>query len=53
MIALPEATIKRLLAFLQDTDTNMARELANEVQTEARAVEEKPQAQTSPVKGVK
>jgi hypothetical protein len=53
MIALPEQTVQRLLAYLSDSDTHMARELVKEVQTEARAVEEKPQAQTSPVKGVK
>jgi len=53
MIALPEATVQRLLAFLQDTGTHMARELIKELQTEARAVEQKPEAQTSPVKGVK
>jgi hypothetical protein len=50
MIALPEATVQRLLAFLQDIDKHMARELTKEIQTEARAVEQKPQTQLSEVK---
>lgn len=42
MLALPRATVERILALLEDANTNSARNLCNEVRQEIRPVSAEP-----------